>query len=139
MIVLAIFLSTLFSSVVAVLLAHTLQQRQAGERKVDMERQDKVADQVLSASELTNTKLETIHILVNSNMTAAMQAEKDAIVRELAMMKEVIELNRSAGREPSKEAIEAIEYTQAKIDELSAQLEDRLRQTNIAELQEGKS
>jgi Na+-transporting NADH:ubiquinone oxidoreductase subunit NqrC len=54
MIVLAIFLSTLISSIVAVLLAYTLQKRQGEERKVDMRRQDQVASRVLDASELTN-------------------------------------------------------------------------------------
>jgi hypothetical protein len=69
-------------------------------------------------------------------MTAEMQAELDATRRELAMMKEVISLNRATGREPSEEATQELHVTQAKIDELTAQLQDRLRQTNIAELKE---
>jgi hypothetical protein len=70
-------------------------------------------------------KLGVIHDLVNSSMTAAMQAELDATRRELAMMREVVELNRQAGREPTVEALAAIEATSARIMELSAALRDR--------------
>ena len=90
---------------------------------------------VASTAAVTQSKLDVIHTLVNSNMTAAMQAELDATVRELAMMNEVIALNRAAGREPSKEALGAIVDTGAKIAELRAALADRLKQTQVAESQ----
>jgi len=120
------------------------------ERAQDYERQDAVAAQVKKAAEslvqsnavvaataeVTNKKLDVIHILVNSNMTAAMQAELDATVREIAMMREVIALNRSAGREPHEEAVAAVEATEHKINELRANLSDRLTQAQaVAEVQ----
>ncbi len=106
------------------------------------ERQDQAADKAAEAAELllaanervaqtaqsTNDKLDTIHTLVNSNMTAALQAEFDATVREEAMMQEVIELKRAAGREPSETAQAALITTRAKIAELSANLTTRLEQ-----------
>lgn len=76
---------------------------------------------------VTNSKLDVIHKLVNSNMTAALQAERDATVRELAMMQEVIDLKRVAGHEPSPEALEAIVATKSKISELETTLMDRLK------------
>jgi hypothetical protein len=114
--------------------AHFLNRSNKVERKEDLQRQDKVADLLAEVNENTNSKLDTIHVLVNSNMTAAMQAELDATIRELAMMKEVISLNRAAGRSPAVEAISALDMTQAKISELKSQLADRARQTRVAEL-----
>lgn len=103
--------------------------------------QKRIADQAAKAAEAlleanakvaatadeTNGKLDVIHALVNSQMTAAMQSEYDATVRELAMMQEVIGLRRAAGHEPSQEALLAAEATQAKIAELAARLEDRAK------------
>ncbi len=114
------------------------------DRKEDWRRQDEVRDQAAKAAELliisnnsttnianaTNRKLDIIHTLVNSNMTAAMQAELDATVREVAMMKEVIALNIAAGRSPSSESEAAIKLTQGKINELKAALKDRLVATD---------
>ena len=114
-----------------------------------LERQDAVAAQAREAARLlldsnervaetaavTNGKLDVIHTLVNSNMTAAMQAELDATTRELAMMREVIALNKAAGRQPSTDALAAIESTTHKIRELEAALADRLQQTHVVEAQ----
>jgi hypothetical protein len=89
---------------------------------------DRVADAAqvaVETAQVTNTKLDLIHTLVNSNMTAAMQSEFDAVVRELAMMREVITLNRAAGREPSLDTLAAIKSTEDKITELRAALADR--------------
>jgi uncharacterized membrane protein len=85
-----------------------------------------VVDQrVAEKADATNDKLDVIHTLVNSNMTAAMQAELDAIRREIVMMREVVALNLAAGRQPTVEALAAIEATQVKITTLEAQLADR--------------
>jgi len=127
---------------------NTRQRRR--DKKEDWAREDAVAAQAAEAARLllaenkkvaataavTNNKLDIIHTLVNSNMTAAMQAEYDATVREIAMMKEVIALNQAAGREPSPEAIGAIEATQTKINELQAALADRLKQAEVVEQQQ---
>lgn len=87
---------------------------------------------------VTNDKLDIIHVLVNSNMTASMQAELDATVRELAMMHEVVDLKRKAGHEPTAAALIAIDATEAKVTELKAALDDRLQQNDVVEkLKEG--
>jgi hypothetical protein len=82
-------------------------------------------ERVARTAQVTNGKLDVIHTLVNSNMTAAMQSEYDATVRELAMMREVLELKEAAGREPGREAQAAIAATEARLAELAAALEDR--------------
>jgi len=86
-------------------------------------------ERVAHTAQVTNGKLDVIHQLVNSSMTAAMQSELDATVRELAMMREVMELKRAAGTEPAPETLAAIDATQAKIGELAASLQDRANAT----------
>jgi len=103
----------------------------------DWERQDIVAARLVKASDdlleetknstaTTNQKLEVIRIDVNSNMTAAKQAELDATKRELLLMQE---LNRP---------LSTLDTTRARIAELEAQLADRLRATESAE-KEGRA
>jgi len=130
-----IVMSMVAGSIISPFVLSKIQNRQRKiEREEDFRRQNKVADLLEEVNNTTTYKLDSIHILVNSNMTAAMQSELDAITRELAMMKEVIALNRAAGREPSIEAVEALQLTEIKIDELAAQLDDRARQGRITDL-----
>jgi hypothetical protein len=74
---------------------------------------------------VTNNKLDMIHTLVNSQMTAAMDAELRATQRELAMMREVISLKAAAGHEPSAKSLNEIISTENKVKELRAKLADR--------------
>ena len=134
----------IFASVTApLILAHRTALLHREDREADWARQDavaaaareaadKVARQLLvvdqrvhATAEKTNDKLDVIHTLVNSNMTAAMQAELDAIRREVVMMREVVALNLAAGREPTIETLAAIEATEEKILKLETQLADR--------------
>jgi hypothetical protein len=93
---------------------------------------------VAASTEATQQKLDVIHILVNSNMTAAMQAELDATRRDLVSLREVARLNEEAGRPLSTEARTAINETAARIAKLDADLSDRLKQTQIAD-KEGRA
>ena len=109
-------------------------------KQEDYARQDKVAAQAAEAAhlllaanervavttEVTNSKLDVIHTLVNSNMTTAMQAEFDATVRELAMMREVIALKQTAGHAPGIDTLAAVKSTEDKITELRTALKDRV-------------
>lgn len=117
-----------------------LQRRK--EKEQDYARQDEVAAKVVEAAKkvaktakTSDKKLDEIHILVNSNMTAAMQAELDARIGQLLLMKEVIELKKALGKTPLKDALVAVESTEEKITELRTKLADRLRQTKLAEKQ----
>jgi hypothetical protein len=82
-------------------------------------------ERVASTQQETNGKLDVIHTLVNSSMTAAMQSESDAVQRELAVMKEIMELKKAAGHEPGPATLAAIKATEAKLHELEAALADR--------------
>lgn len=78
-----------------------------------------------AASAKTDGKLDEIHTLVNSNMTAAMQGELLATERELAMMAEVIDLKRAQGQQPTVEVLAALEVTKARVVELLTTLAER--------------
>jgi hypothetical protein len=80
-------------------------------------------------------QLERIHTLVNSNLTAAMRAELEATVRDAASMSEVIELRRAAGHDPSPEAVEAVDATASRIEELRSVIGNRVEATELAEEQ----
>lgn len=77
---------------------------------------------------LTSKKLDVIHALVNSSMTAEVESNLGTTKRVLVLLRHVIDLDRAAGREPSVEAMAEVDACQTKISELSATLEDRLRQ-----------
>ena len=128
----------------------------AAKEERDYKRQDEVADRVaaaavqaesaakllvasnaevavaaVAAAAITNGKLDTIHTLVNSNMTAAMQGEHDSTVRELAALQEIAAMRTEGGTKPSPATTIAIEMAEAKINELRAQLADRAKQQDI--------
>jgi hypothetical protein len=75
------------------------------------------AEQAATAAEEMNAKLDVIHGLVNSNMTASMQAELDATRRELVWMKAV--------PSPDEDAVSAIALTEGHIAELETAIAER--------------
>lgn len=109
------------------------------EKEQDYAREDAVASRAAEAARLlavntekvaetaqkTSDKLDVIHGLVNSNMTAAIQAELDATAREAAMIQEVIDLKRASGIEPAIEALAALDSARKKIAELTTGLAGR--------------
>lgn len=66
-----------------------------------------------------------IHTLVNQNMTDAIKAERDATVREVVLMKELIALKQAQGQEPSPETLATLQETEQKIHELQVKLAER--------------
>jgi hypothetical protein len=142
-----------FASVTAPILLALLYQRVNNQnREADYARQDEVARKaaaaaaeqatkagqdeaaklleiansaVVQTAAETNGKLDAIHVLVNSNMTAAMQSELDSIRRELLMMRQVLELKQAAGVPPTAEALQDITDTEHRVGDLAARLDDR--------------
>lgn len=109
----------------------TNKQRRA-EKQEDYKRQDAVAEAakqavtaVNHASEISTVKLDAIHALVNSNLTAVMKAELDATVRELRLMKEVIRLNRALGQEPTGEVLQSLAEAETNVSTLKSRIETR--------------
>jgi hypothetical protein len=81
---------------------------------------------------MQKAKIEQIHTLVNSNMTAAMENELEARRSNLILLEEAAQAKRMLGAEPSPEVLASIAATRIKISELSSQLNDRAKQTDSA-------
>lgn len=84
----------------------------------------------------TDAQLKQIHTLVNSEMTAARQAELDQTRITLIMLRKVVAMDKANGREPEPEDLEAIITTGARITELQAILADRLAAFHDVEAQQ---
>lgn len=82
---------------------------------------------VATATATTIEKLDVIHTLVNSNMTASMQSELIAVKAQLVLIREVMTLNNAAGHTPSVDTLATEKAAQDKITELAAALHDRLK------------
>jgi hypothetical protein len=82
-------------------------------------------ERVAATANGIQNQLGEIHTLVNSNMTAEMQARYDGTKRELAVMRELMELKRAGGLQPTPDVLAAIEATETSLNELDAALADR--------------
>jgi DNA anti-recombination protein RmuC len=91
--------------------------------------------QLAMVANTTDKKLDVIHVLVNSSMTEALQNEHDAVVRERALIQEMIELKKKMGHEPSKETIETLGVITNKIADLKEALD--IRKTAQARINKG--
>lgn len=107
------------------ILARQAERMRRQDREADWARQDQVAAKAAEAVGTANGKLDVIHDLVNSNLTAAMQAELDALETSAAMMREVIDLKKAAGRPPAQETIIALQAIDAKIAALKTAISNR--------------
>jgi hypothetical protein len=92
---------------------------------LDWEREDKVARRLAESVTQTNGKLDVIHTLVNSNMTAAME---DALGSKVALL---VALRRMAGDVPTSQEQTLIDTTESEIAERRAELHDRRQQAAI--------
>lgn len=80
-------------------------------------------------------QLRQIHGLVNANLSKAIADQLEATEQQLVLLREVGELHRSAGREPSPDALAAIKRIDEKVSRLRAQVADRAMQTLAANAQ----
>ena len=141
-------LATVISPAIMATISNVLMSRQRRfEKKLDWEREDKVAgiaanaarllvannELVAKTSAVTNGKLDQIHTLVNSNMTAAMKAELEATIEKLKLMRQIVARDKADNIKVLPEALAAIRSVESKIGELTATLNDRLRQTQLAD------
>lgn len=81
----------------------------------------------------TSAKLEQIHTLVNSEMTAARQNELDQTRTMLVVLQRVVATAYEKGTEPDPADLAMIKSTRARISELEQILADRLVQLRIVE------
>jgi hypothetical protein len=94
------------------------------EKKVEYEREDAAEARAEKRDGVQSAKLDQIHTLVNSNLTAYMQDTLDTTRAYLALL--------LSTPTPSSEAHALILATRAKVVELQAQLNDRKKQTDTA-------
>jgi hypothetical protein len=80
---------------------------------------------------VTTSKLNVIHTLVNSTLTAALQSELDATRREEMLLRELMSM-RGNSTDDDHAALGAV---QRKISELSSAMKDRAEQTRKADIQ----
>jgi len=127
------------------LLARQLNNARREEKELDWAREDEVAskaavvadtlivsnERAARSAEQANGKLDVIHTLVNSNMTAAMEAQLVALQGQLVMMMRLAEI-----ADPTVNEAAAIKAVQGQIAELTATLRDRLAATEHAEQQQ---
>lgn len=92
----------------------------------------KASDDAMKASAETQGRLQQIHTLVNSNLTAEMKARLAAMQAGLASLLEIVDLRKSLGHSESEGAATLIKSTRAAIDELVATLDERLKATDVA-------
>lgn len=108
------------------------------EKLEDYKRQDAVAEKLLTANakvagqleennQTTNAKLDTIHTLVNSDMTAALQAQLVALENSLYLMEKNAAWEVAQGDDPSEASHSVILATKHQIQELRSNLEDRVK------------
>lgn len=83
----------------------------------------------------TTARLNQIHILVNSTLTASMQAQLDSNRRELVVMQEMADMRRRAGVEVTEDWHAATAALQRRIDDLSITMRERESQARAADIQ----
>lgn len=127
--VLVAVITSIASIVSPVILSIITIRARRKDRQEDWARQDQVAKKLAETAKssvaATNGKLDVIHKLVNSNMTAAMQDSLDSTLRERAALIELREYRLDLGKEPTEDTLTAIALADAKIAELLAILADR--------------
>jgi hypothetical protein len=96
---------------------------------------ERVSVEAARSSAYVSGQLQQIHTLVNSNMTAAMQAELDARQAQLITLRELLALKTDVDHMPSREVLNTVALLETKIAELEANLADRLKQTRVADSQ----
>ena len=124
------------SPVVSLLVSSYLQHRA---RLEDYARQDAVAAKAAEAAKLllaaqaettkqnqtTQSQLNHIHTLVNSNLTREMRDRLAALKGQVHLTRELIRLNKQNGLEPDVEALAALDSLQKTASELEAALKER--------------
>ena len=94
-------------------------------------------DVTRDAAERTNGKLDVIHTLVNSNMTAAMAVALRALRSSLVSLRALLAWKEQAAPsvQPTADELAEVEATLSAIAELEVVLRERRTQTQVAEAQ----
>jgi hypothetical protein len=124
-IALAVGLALIVSIISPLLVARQTNRAARAAQIADWKREDEVAARLKASVQETNGKLDVIHTLVNSNMTAAME---DALGSKVALL---VALRRMAGDVPTNSEQTLIDTTESEIAERRAELHDRRTQAAL--------
>lgn len=119
-------------------------------REEDLERQDLVARRLEeNTRELANTngraaverkqletKMDTVHLLINSGKTADMKARRDSAIREVAALESLIAIKKKLNEMPTKADLDAVEAAKLTIKDLTAELAVRVLDAEKVEAQQ---
>ena len=83
----------------------------------------------------TTARLNVIHTLVNSTLTAALQAQLDSTRRELTLLAELADVQCDAGRPISADRLTSIGLLRRHITELESAMAERVLQARNADIQ----
>lgn len=89
-------------------------------------------EQVAHVGEETQKQIKVVHSLLNSEKTAAKRESLDTNVSQLASLREIVDLKKTSGHQPTAEALAAIEALCTKIDVMKKELVEREKQDRIA-------
>lgn len=113
--------------------------RKFGENNRRLEAVARVAaeSQAATVVSLNDIKIlaDKTHTLVNSNLTNEMQGRLDSYRDKLVLLEEIHDLKKAGGLQPTAAAMSTISDAKSQIDLLQAQMDERARQTDIAEAQ----
>lgn len=148
----AVAVVAVFTSITApLILARRTERQHRHDQLADYQRQDEVArlaaataarmlrqqqemaEAAAEQAETAGVKLDAIHTLVNSDMTAARQSELDQTRVLLAVLRRVVHLSRARGQDPEAADLEALDSAEARAAELERMLADRLHQLRQVE------
>lgn len=82
------------------------------------------------------TQLFSIHTLVNSSLTEALQGRLAALEGKREVLTELVDMKKSSGGEPAADTLTKIAATEAEIAVLQAQLAERAKAARIVETHE---
>jgi uncharacterized Fe-S cluster-containing radical SAM superfamily protein len=132
--------TTLVTSTIApVVMAYVTWRTARSDRRADWLRQDEVARRVkqvaldqaqqavdtVAGLKSNSQKLDVVHSLVNSQLQAALQAEHDALVAQLVLIRELVAVRTGEGTGPFPETLATIERISTRVNELAHIIEER--------------
>lgn len=115
------------------LLAIAKEQRDYARADLIQRRTDHTAQRTLRKLGSVERLGKVTHSLVNSDKTAAMREKLDSKETELILLKEVIELKRANGLEPTDDTVRLLSNKQQTIDTLVKDIEERVTEQKVAE------
>lgn len=127
------FLGTAVSGIIAVFMVKVQSSAALAEKAADVAatRVAEVKSDLIQSTTATNGKLDVIHALSNSALTASMKSDEASQTINLMMMEEMLDLKKERGSEASEEAIEMLAKAKGRVEELRRAIVERERQQGL--------